>query len=270
MNYTFNIQSPIIVTGQYFRVRYRKLPAGSFGSYADYSFNTFTITGLTAGEYEIEFVFFNGTVECPPERGFFTVESTPSCFSFTSSVKKTTGGTYFVELSWTGSTFPNCGYKVFWQQGAASGTVNLSSGTSPLNITVPTSANVSLVVDADDCNGNKRNCYTGTAVFAGSPCSPMSINDYSVSQINDITFTITLFLTNSNPFTISSLLTYMQTGAVAGTTPATGSSTVAITPIASPTVSFTVTVQAGSYVGIRPTFVVNLTDKCGNVVTFNV
>lgn len=222
---TINIPAPTLVGGQYFKERHRLLPAGVWSSYANRNNAAFTITGLSAGEYEFEFILVNADgTHCPATYRKHTLIADFECIGFVSQMKKV-NGLYHVEVTYTlppGFTDPPCGWEVEFIQGTA--TVNKYTYTNlPAGgvFKIPcTNVSGLLYIRAQLCNGRVKVCHgNDVAHFPDPPCVPMSGVSISFEQVRKnglCEFFMKVSFTQSTPATTNIKLDYREWNAIAG------------------------------------------------------
>lgn len=260
MNYNFTISQPILVTGQLFRYRYRDLPSGTFTAYATTSTQVIALTGLTPNtQYEMEIEFFNGGDFCAVTTVIFDAANNVACPTF-SGVIMSNGIGFYLRVSWSGVVgYPIGGYQIFWQQGAANGSISYPTAlpvAGYVDIPLPSSADTDLNVYSN--NGFELKICTETPVTYSEPCTPMVVSDVSINQdVNgSLVWIITIFFTQSTPATLTTGITYVQTD---------GSAAASFSAFLSPTAtSYSFSVSVVSYTGVRPDFNGTITDRCGN------
>lgn len=263
MTYNITIATPTLIAGQEFRVRIRDYPSGSFGATTVFTTNTLTFTGLTTGQYEVEVIFYNGSVSCEADYIVFATDTDTVCPTFSSTILSN-GVSFWLRVTWSGIVgYPSCGYIVYWAQGAASGTLAYPTALPTvgfIDIPLPNSTPVSIFITSDNCSREKK-CYDTVKTYT-TPCIDLAIGESTVNLSNPANgiWTITLYITQSIPATLSSLITYVQTNGGSA-----GSVTVSLSPTAT-TTSFTVLVI--SFTGLRPTFKGTMVDRCGNAISW--
>lgn len=222
---TITIPSPTLTTGQYFKERHRLLPGTSWSGYSNRSNAPFTITGLSAGDYEFEFILVNAdATECPPVYRTHTLVADFECISFTSQMKKV-NGLYHVEISYTlppGFTNPACGWEIeYLQNGKTVNKFTYSSLPTGGIIKIPC-ANVSglLYIRALLCNGRVKVCHgNDVAYFPDPPCVPMTgvTIDIEEIKVNGVCeFYMKVSFTQSVPATTAIKLDYREWNAIGG------------------------------------------------------
>lgn len=174
MDVQISINAPILLGTEYFIVRYRIAPAGVWVDLGIQSNAPFTITGLSAGNYELEVVFVNEEgVLCPAVIRDFTVVADPpidecECMDVTNlyvsrncdntavihmNLGAQTGG---CNLSITYTQFGNINPQtITYPQGSFPSFVDISTPDNPSS--TPPSINVTL----ECCNGDTLTCFNG-------------------------------------------------------------------------------------------------------------
>ena len=213
------IPSPQLTTGQYFKVRYRQLPSGTWSGYSNQSNAPFTITGLSVGDYQLEFKLVNADAsECAAVYRVYTITPDYECISFSSNTVGVNNITYF-ELTYTlppGHTAPPCGWELEYSDGTTTKTSTYASlpPSGTLRMPVPNVAGV-VRVFALLCNGKKKECHAGdvTPVVYPPPCIPMSnVSINILEQLNNgvCEYFLEIKFTQSSPTTTSAWLKYDQ------------------------------------------------------------
>jgi hypothetical protein len=174
MNVLISINDPVLLGTEYFLVRYRLAPAGVWIDLGIQSNAPFEITGLSAGDYELEVVFVNEDgVLCPAVISDFTVVADPpidqcECMTVTNlSVSRNCDNTAVIHmdlgaqtggcsLSITYTQFGNINPQtITYPQGSFPTSVNISTPDNPSS--TPPSVNVTLSC----CNGDTLICFDG-------------------------------------------------------------------------------------------------------------
>ena len=177
---TVQIPAPTLTTGQYFKVRHRQLPGGAWSGYSNKSNLAFTITGLSEGEYQLEFILVNAdATECAAVYRTYTVVTDYECITFNSQMVDV-NGLYHIELTYTlpsGFTNPACGWEITWQpvHGATSKIPYTSLPTSGI-IKIPTQNDGGVLrIHAQMCNGRTKQCHVNDIVkISPPPCNSMT------------------------------------------------------------------------------------------------
>lgn len=222
---TINIPAPVLTAGQYFKERHRQLPSGGWGSYTSRSNAPFTVTGLSAGDYEFEFILVNADeTECPAVYRRHTLITDYECISFASEMKKI-NGVYLVEITYTlppGFTDPVCGWEVELIQNGST-TNKFTYATLPVSgvIKIPC-ANIAglLYIRANMCNGRIKNCHgNDVAHFPDPPCVPMTGVVITVEEVFENgrwEYYLKVSFIQSVPATTGVKLDYRQWNAING------------------------------------------------------
>lgn len=179
-NITVKIPAPILTAGQYFKERHRQLPGGSWSGYTTRSNLPFTLTGLTEGDYQMEFILVNAdATECTAVYRTFTVVGEYECISFNSELVED-NGLYYIAITYTlppGYTDPPCGWEVQWTPaGGSTQTIKYNALSASGIIKIPT-ANVGgiLYVQAQLCNGRTKQCHVNDLIMIPDPpCNGMT------------------------------------------------------------------------------------------------
>lgn len=283
-NYTVTITYPKLVTGQYFKVRYR-VSGGVWVDLPNQDNDPFTITGLDAGEtYEVESTLFNGVSLCEDDVrvDVFTVPDLPSppeltCLDFEAELVQN-GLIYQIVLSYglaSPPVFPPCGYKIRIVQGT--NVQNISRPTLNLSgeerYTVPNNNGLQVVVSADYCNGNVIECLNEDVPSINPPCQPLAIVDVDIIRdtVRPEYWLITITYNQSIPTTLLSTIFYQQNPAqvAPGRTPDNGLLTgLPIPGGVTANISFKVLPTVGQW--STPQYSGYITDYCGNQIPWSV
>lgn len=183
---TITINQPVLVGVQKFKVRYRLLPAGVFGAYQDETNAPFTLTGLTDGQYEIEYiVVLEDGSECPTITGTFEIIEF-ECLTFTVTQE---ASPYRLKIEFTvpgGYTHPACGWSIGYQDVSGGvgvgGFANTNFPTlpaSPIYINIPGALrDLNVRITANHCD-NAEICQESIAPKpAIPPCVPMPFVEF--------------------------------------------------------------------------------------------
>lgn len=217
---TVSIPLPVLAAGEYFKERHRELPSGIWSGYTNRSNAAFTITGLSEGEYEFEFILVkaDGT-HCPAVYRTYRVYGDYDCIAFNSQLVHN-NGIVQLEITYTipgGHTDPACGWEIEYVD------VNFNTVTIPYT-TLPASGKISLTVKnvygtvrvyALLCNDKKKQCYAGDVVpiVIPPPCIPMSsvvINLVEKNNNGKCEYYIEVTFNQSSPATTVARLNYQQ------------------------------------------------------------
>lgn len=177
---TVKIPAPILTAGQYFKERHRQLPGGAWSGYSTRSNLPFTISGLSEGDHQMEFILVNAdATECSAVYRTFTVVGEYECITFSSQLVED-NGVYYIEVTYTlpvGYTDPPCGWEVEWQPaGGAAQTIkyNALSASGIIKIQTANTGGV-LYVQAQLCNGRTKQCHVNDLVaIPDPPCTGMT------------------------------------------------------------------------------------------------
>jgi hypothetical protein len=184
-NITIQINTPTLVAGSHFKVRYRMLPAGMWSSYATQTNAAFVLTGLSAGNYELEVILVRDGVECPAIIKPFTVTAPFTCLIFATAIVQA-GSQHNLEIDYTlpgGYVQPPCGWQVQVIGNTTNKTINYTTlPASPIKIPV---ANEGLLVRviANLCDGKTQVCYEGDVLSIPEPCVPITVSSVTVSFV---------------------------------------------------------------------------------------
>lgn len=279
-NLSFTIANPVLIAGQSFKVRYRTLPAGSFGSQTVFTSNTISYVGLSAGDYEFEIIWFNGSEDCPATYRYITVAGapTPSCLSFSAELEQN-GLLYELVLTYPPPSpvgWPPCGYKVRIIQGSNTQNITLASLslTGEQRFTVPNYQGLQVIVTADYCNNVTLECLNADVPGIIPECEPIVILDTEIIRdtMNPDEWVITITYNQSNPFTLSTTIFYAQNPSqvAPGRTPDTGTYTGVVLFPSGGTDHITVRVRPAIGQWSVPNYTGYMTDHCGNQILWSV
>jgi hypothetical protein len=274
-NLDITISTPVLTSGQYFKERHRLLPAGAWSSYTNRTNAQFTLTGLSVGFYEFEFIVVNADgSQCPPR--YFTKEVRE--FACMDVLVEQLNNPYRIKISYAlppGGSMPPCGIQARYQDITGGGWAVYNVTTNPYYIypTNTTPRDVRVNVNALLCEGQLKSCFDNVVPKPDPvPCTPISINVQSIvfngvdpSNSAITHFTAKLIITQSNPPTSSTIVRIQQgaSGTGMGTPPWQTSY-----PLNNmPATTFVLTVQLQwSYLYSSPVPFWNfeLIDVCGN------
>lgn len=259
-----NIAYPVLVSGQSFKIRWRKLPGGSFTGYSTQTANTFTISGLDI-DSDYEFEVYHDDPECPITT--FTIHTDGyACPEGISAEIVQNGSIFEIVFSYTDPTppFPPCGYKVQWTQSGAAGEFNYTTlPTGGLRLTIPQNIPTTVWLYINDCQSIKE-CYAADLQPADTACDPIVITSVTITQKgNPVYWAIRIFFNQSTPRTLSGTITWIQTNPLPpGGVPDSGSATFPF--VLSPTTNHTFDVKPTVNPQIEiPTYRGTLIDECG-------
>ena len=267
---TITIPAPVLTAGQTFKERHRLLPSGSWSGYNNRTNAPFTITGLSIGDYEFEFILVNAdATQCPPVYRTYTLVADYECISFASEMKNV-NGLYHIEITYTlppGHTDPACGWEVEYLQNGNSSKFTYSSlpGSGIIKISCPNVAAI-LYVRANMCNGRTKVCHVNDVEhFTNPPCVPFSGVSIFITEVllggGKCEYYLNVNFTQSVPATTSVRLVYNQWhyGVPAGDS---FNGFVSISPTAT---TFKRKLNPLFYMGDECTkYYVNFIDVCGN------
>ena len=174
MDVSININDPILMGTEYFLVHYRLAPAGIWIDLGIQSNAPFTITGLSAGNYELEVVFVNEDgVLCPAVIVDFTVVADPpidqcNCMTVTNlSVTRKCDNTAVIHMD-LGAQTGGCSLSITYSQfgNINPQTITYVQGTFPSFVDIvtpdnPSSIPPSVAVVLRCCNGDVLTCFNG-------------------------------------------------------------------------------------------------------------
>lgn len=278
---TITIGSPTIVAPAKFKTRYRELPSGTFSSNVDRDNTPFTLTGLSAGYYELEVIYVNAQgQDCPTILRTFEVIDDYPCVEFSAEIAQDESGIYYLDITFTApsqqspvGSDPPCGWEIEYTQGG--GTVIIPYATLPASgiISIPVqNLATQLTIRAMMCNWKSKDCFDDEVPPAAGPCIPMVITSSEITQnpAPSIGYTIGYYYNQSVPVTKIINVSYQQTGVVqqsgavldSGVLPPGG-----VYPILGGAVFWTVVpTPVFGYI----TYVVKVIDICGTEHTFTV
>lgn len=289
-----NIASPQLQAGEKFKIRYRTLPGGSFGAYQDKTSNTFTFAGLSAGDYEIEYVFVKADAsECPTVVSTFTVVPEYECVEFNAEVVQS-GGLYYLSISYpTITNNPPCGWRIREKAvgGGGSTTTHTTLPSSPINYPMGVNTDMELTITALLCNGKEVVCFNEIIPKVAEPeCDGMVVNSYALDYrifTSHTQWSILLDTIQSTPPTNPITVHYQEISQVpAGITPDSGSVQLPFTIGPGTPVSWSITTLfpkgifltvPGQNPDLPPEYIpncirysVSFIDKCGEQHAFDV
>jgi hypothetical protein len=274
---TITINTPALTSGQYFKERHRQLPAGAWSSVTNRSNAAFTITGLTPGDYQFEFILVkaDGT-NCQSKYYSYTVTEAQEfeCIDFT-VIQLTNPDKLKITYSLpVGYTAPACGYTVSYK---IAGSINAYAVTryttlpaSPFYIPLPFGGqDLDVRITADQCEAAKICFDENVPKPVIPPCGQMGNFKFTITplegnnQFGNRTFRCTLTGTQSTVPTTGISLIAKQDNVISpavawtNTTPITGISPTAF--------SISFILQFNHSVGIVPVYYweVSFVDGCG-------
>lgn len=265
-NITITISTPTLVGSDYFKTRYR-LIGGAWSSYVNRTNAAFTLTGLAAGQYELEVILVKDNVECPAIIKPFTVVQDFTCTTFTPVIVQN-GSLFNLQISYSGAATPNCGYHIHILGTQNNKIVNYASlPTSPLLIPVINEP-FQLKIIADLCNGNSKECLNTDVPSITPACTPMTITGTSISIDKTypgyVGFIIRFTYTQSTPPTTGLTLKVTQKNVLNGAPPGTVSYPNGSLPIPSGNGSIDVSILGNSNVfASKYDFDWLIVDACG-------
>lgn len=172
MDVNFQINVPTLIGSQYFKTRYRLLPAGAWSAVTNRTNAPFTITGLSAGNYELEAILvLEDETECAATFWPFTVVDPVECLDFFVQIIQASNGLYFLEITYSPGYNPPCGWKITHSNGT---TTYATLPASPLLIPTQNVAQQVTIV-SDGCEGNRRECYNNDVPAIAPSCTPITI-----------------------------------------------------------------------------------------------
>jgi len=219
MDVTIQINIPPLQVGETFKVRYREYPSGVFSATQLETNAPFTLTGLTAGEYELEVILDKGDIDCPAVLKRFTVVDPFTCLTFTGETQTLSNGLHQVQLTYGAVVSnPPCGWYIVISGNNNNKTITYPTlPASPLNIPINNGA-VTVQVYADLCNGNLETCYEADLAAPPVSCTPMVVNNVEITWDNNpnnvLAFTVHFDITQSTPYTSQALVNVTQTNTI--------------------------------------------------------
>lgn len=270
-DFSFTIPQPQLLAGQSFKVRYRLLPNGVFGSTTVFTSNSITYPALPEGQYQFEIIWFNGVEDCPETLINFDVfeDPNPACLDFSAEVVQN-GSIYELVVTYpVPSPFqlPDCGYNFRIQQGGNLQNINgvVLTGSGEVRFTVPTNDGLYLRITANHCDSSQI-CFDEDVTGVEPTCIPLVITDVQIEPhiSNPDWRYIRIFFTNSTPRTITTNIWYTQTDSLpSGVTPDTGTIIYPGLPAGSSDIAFVAQPKRGQW-QMNPSYRGTLTDICGN------
>lgn len=213
------ILTPTLTGSDYFKTRYRLLPAGAYTANVNRTNAPFTLSGLAVGDYEMEVIFVDvegaTEIECPAVIHSFSVDPEFTCFPFDAEIEQN-GNLYELVITYTlpsPLSWPPCGFDITWNQNGSNNTIHYA--TLPLSgeirYTLPANLDVNLIVMADMC-GYFNVCFEETVPKIPSPnCTPAILTGYDLNY-NPLSgvWRIRLNITNSNPTTNNYVFAFQE------------------------------------------------------------
>lgn len=205
-NITLTIPLPVLTAGQYFKTRYRLLPAGAWSSIVNRTNAPFTLTGLSAGDYQLETILVNADAsECMATYTGFKVVNDFTCIDFDAEIVQT-GSLYQMHITYTlpgGFTNPPCGWDIILQ--TSTGVQKIPYASLPVGGIIKLSvANVATLVRmrANLCDGNYKYCYDEDVSPVVPTCTPLTIVKAELIKPTGF-YVVRIFIYNSNPMTVT-------------------------------------------------------------------
>jgi|GEM_PF-2571413 hypothetical protein len=274
-NLDITISTPVLTAGQYFKKRHRLLPAGAWSSYTNRSNAQFTLTGLSVGTYEFEFIVVNADGSQCPVRSFTKEVKEFECMDVT---VEQLNNPYRIKIAYAlppGGTMPPCGIQARYQDVAGGGWAAYNVTTNPYYIYPPntTPSDWRVNVNALLCEGQYKSCFNQIVPKPEPvPCTPLSLNVQSIvfngvdpSNSALTHFTAKLIVTQSNPPTLNTTVRIMQGASGHGMSMPPWQTSYPLTNM--PATNFILTVQLQwAYYSSSPVpfWVFDLIDFCGN------
>lgn len=283
MDITLSISFPVIVPPAKFKFRYKLLPNGAYSSYTDQDNDPFTLTGLSAGQYEYEAIYVNPIgLECDPITGFFQVVEKDPCTDFTVLILYNDQSRPFIRIQYVLPLTPSpCGYLLTWTNNNTNQTgtiiiLPLDPG-GQMDFIFPNNFSVgdtfTILIQAQLCNGQLIDCFDDIVTPDTPTCTGIVVNSASMTTVGSglSILAITLNITNSTPQTLNTIITYQQTNIISSGSLDAGSIPVTLTLGAGATGNISFNVQPNlTYAGNTITYSGSLTDICETAHTWNV
>ncbi len=214
---TITIPSPILTGSAYFKVRYRLLPGGAFSGYQNRTNAPFTLTGLTAGNYELEVIYVkeDGT-ECAATYQYFEVKPEFTCVNFTMQIVHAGNGLFNLEITYTQPPVsPPCGWRIDYNNGNGLKSIHYSTLPAANVIKIPVANWATYVkIVALLCNGDEKMCGEADVTAIDVPCVPFANVRGQINYVpgSNWQYQIELKFDQSNPGTDFHDIIYEQLG----------------------------------------------------------
>lgn len=168
MEATINITYPVLVSPEKFVVRYRLLPDGDWIDFGDVTSNSFTLTGLVVGQYEVEITFITADdVECTPTVIVITIEDVPACTCGSLEdvyVRRNCDQTATIYATFDDNFDSVCEYRLTYTQFGGLGPNTITYTENPGTVAIPIAyssssvpPNLSLIIVC--CDGQEIGCF---------------------------------------------------------------------------------------------------------------
>lgn len=271
MNITITLSNPTLVGGEKFKTRHRLYPSGTFSAYTDRTNAPFTITGLTAGQYELEVIFVTELGdECDAIYEYFNVYNIGDCPTFTLSLECNNFVPY-LNMDYTFPspyTMPGCGYRVTVVQ--ATGTIvkdyptGLSITGNEKIILSSVSGGVTVKIEANNC-GIFTECEYLSLAPLDCDCTPLVVSSaYMQYNPSIMKWKVTINYTNSTPATSFTRISYNQVNTVFSGSLDSGVINT-LSPLPTSSIAFYVNANInGAFEA--PTYHGVIIDQCGNSI----
>lgn len=220
---TFQINDPTLLPGQKFKTRYRLLPVGAFTANVDRTNAAFTITGLAAGQYELEAILvLADATECAPTYWKFTVLDPVECIDFTVEIVERDNGLFALEIDYSLPSpiyNPPCGWQIIHN----GGTVTYPTLPTPPIYIPTTNVSQQVRIISNGCGSNVKECFNEDVPPAEVTCTPMDITAVSVEVAGSrypngfYPMAVTFTYNQSNPITINPTVIITQINVLSGT-----------------------------------------------------
>lgn len=271
------IPTPLIVPPAKFKTRYRELPSGIFSANVDRNNTTFTLTGLSSGNYELEVIYVNEDgQECDITLWPFEVKEDFTCISFSGEIVSGSPVPYKLRITYPTpvTSNPPCGWEVAYLQPPFTNYVVIPYSTLPTSgvIEFPIASNNGLLlrIRALMCNGEYKECaFTDVPPIVPPPCVPAGVPTYTIREVfntglGKCEYFVDVSFTQSNPVSNTVQFSYLQSS----------SSPIAVDQFngtinvgAGPLVTFTKKLNPSFKAGQECTaYTFNVIDRCNNGV----
>lgn len=243
-NVSITIPYPVLQSGQSFNVRYRELPSGSWTDISPKTNAQFTISGISAGYYELEVRLSLGGSPvqlCPPVVQRFYVEEEYGCPEIDSAEITRSGQQSQIVITATpaGTPYP-CGYEIEYFRVGATGRTTIKHATFPSSITIPIAtppADHHVMVWGVPCDGSAKILCWDDTLEAPTSCDPITVQSPGASYVKSGNqYYIRFPFNQSTPASPTLLAAWKQKGImVSGTTDPGGQQSFnAVSPILVP------------------------------------
>ena len=267
---TISIPQPVLKMGETFSVRYRMLPSGSWVDITPKTNTPFTITGLSVGNYTLEVAIIRGGVPCDKKHYSFSVEDPCDCPpSLAYTAVFDVYGNIHLHITTGTPSAKITGYRVDIRDGngAQSVLVNPSSVQNYTIVFPETIGAYNMIIFAI-CGKYEKVCFDSWIAIDPAPCT--GISGYSatitkmITAIGTIQYYLRILLTQSNPATLNTTVSYNQTDKVVMGSQDGGTSFVnQVNPIIMIPIYPNINVVSSDFVNYNWRF----SDICGNIIS---